>query len=62
MGIAGLAEAVILQALCDLFNAAHRRESVLFLTGQGFLILSEIARISHEDRAEILKYARQMSA
>ncbi len=54
MGIAGLAEAVILQAICDLFNRSHRKDGVRFLTGQGFRIASDIARISHDDRSEIL--------
>ncbi len=59
MRIASLAEAVILQALCDLFNGAHRRESVAFLSGDGFRTASDIAGMSHEEKVEILKFARQ---
>ncbi len=54
MGIASLAEAVILQSIEDLYNQRHRKESVRFLTGEGFRIASDIARIAPEEAADIL--------
>ncbi len=54
MRIANLAEAVILQALGDLFDGSFRRESVRFLTGEGFRIAADIAKVSPNERAEIL--------
>ncbi len=60
MGVTGLAEAVILQAICDLFSTTYRTESVRFLTGQGFHLASEIAKLSVDDRIQIQRIFRQI--
>jgi hypothetical protein len=38
-----IAEAIILQAIEDLWSAAHRKESIEFFTGEGFAICARIA-------------------
>ncbi len=56
MSIRNLAEAVILQALEDLFNAKHRKESEMFLAGEGFRLASKVAQINPQKRAEVLTF------
>lgn len=49
-----LAEAIILQAVKDLWNAHHREESVAFFMGEGFQICSELAGMDSGERERFL--------
>ncbi len=54
MGLKGLAEGIILQAIEDLFSRKNRAESIRFLTGEGFRMSADIAGMGPEQRHEIL--------
>ncbi len=48
-----LAEAVILQAIEDLFSKDHRQESIWFFRGEGFRLASEISGMRFSEIREI---------
>jgi hypothetical protein len=50
-----LAEAVILQAIEDLWEPAQREESLEFFMGEGFEICSSIAGISYAKKLRLLQ-------
>ncbi|MDA8092048.1 MAG: hypothetical protein M0Z61_17725 [Nitrospiraceae bacterium] len=54
MNIKALAEAVILQSLEDLWNAAHRSESIEFFSGEGFDYYAGIAGLGAREKEELL--------
>jgi len=49
-----LSEAVILQAIEDLWNIKCREECTTFFNGEGFIICAEMAGISSLDQTRIL--------
>jgi len=49
-----IAEAVILQSMEDLYEEAHREESIEFFTGSGFAQCAEIAGMTQKEKAEVL--------
>jgi len=49
-----LAEAIILQSLEDLWEPAHRKESIEFLSGEGFRICARLAGMGPEECGKIL--------
>jgi hypothetical protein len=49
-----LSEAVILQAIEDLWNIKCREECTTFFNGEGFIICAEMAKISLLDQIRIL--------
>jgi hypothetical protein len=49
-----LAEAIILQALEDLWNIHHRKESIEFFSGEEFRSYSEIAGMDHFGKLRLL--------
>ncbi len=52
---ASLAEAVILQAIEDLWNPMWKRDSLSFFEGSGFALYSEIAGISNTKQFAIIR-------
>ncbi len=54
-GIKTLAEAVILQAMEDLWSKTHRQKSIEFFRGDGFKHYADLAGMSAADRTKLLK-------
>ncbi len=54
-GIRSLAEAVILQAMEDLWSKTHRQKSIEFFQGEGFKRYADLAGMAVADRAKLLK-------
>jgi len=54
MGMQGLAEAIILQSLEDIWSVQHREESIEFFTGEGFHLCAGIAGMPTEDKLKVL--------
>jgi hypothetical protein len=50
-----LAEAIILQSMEDLWNGAHRKESVDFFEGEGFRTCAEMACMRQEEQLKVLQ-------
>lgn len=57
-----LAEAIILQAIEDLWSRAHRKESIEFFKGEGFRQCADMAEISVVDRLRIIRLLRKVNA
>lgn len=53
--VRGLAEAIILQAIEDLWNPVYRKESLLFFRGEGFYECAKSAGITLKDQLRILQ-------
>lgn len=49
-----LAEAVLLQALADLWDRRHREESIAFLAGSDFKACASLAGMAEEQQAKLL--------
>ncbi len=54
-GIKTLAEAVILQAMEDLWSKTHRQKSIEFFQGDGFKRYADLAGMAPADRTKLLK-------
>lgn len=54
-GIKTLAEAVILQAMEDLWSKSHRQKSIEFFQGDGFKHYADLAGMAAADRSRLLK-------
>jgi len=50
-----IAEAIILQAIEDLWNAVHRKESIEFFTGEGFAICARIAGMGLKEKLKLIQ-------
>ena len=50
----GLADAILLQSLEDLWIDEERSNSIDFFSGEGFRVCSEIAGMSSDDKVKIL--------
>jgi len=53
--IKSLAEAIILQSMEDLWDPAHKEDSILFFKGEGFRSCAEISGISWIKQFKMLK-------
>lgn len=53
-GIVSLAEAVILQAVSDLWDENKKEESIEFFKGEGFLKYADLSGMSMSDRRRLL--------
>ncbi len=58
--IKGLAEAILLQSLEDLWIDEERSNCIDFFTGEGFRLCSEIAGMSSNDKEKILDMVRDI--
>jgi|GEM_PF-3390365 len=59
-GVEALAEAMILQAIEDLWSKAHRQKSIEFFTGSGFNQCADMAGMTVIDRLRVLKLLRRI--
>ena len=50
-----IAEAIILQAIEDLWSAVHRKESIEFFTGEGFAICSSMAGMGLYEKLKLIQ-------
>jgi ABC-type transporter Mla MlaB component len=60
ISIKPLAEAVILQSLEDMFNPAHQEESLVFFTGEGFRIWSQLAELDKNNRLSLIRLSERI--
>jgi hypothetical protein len=56
-----LAEAVILQAVEDLWNSAHSKESVEFFEGEGFKHCADLAGMRVVERLKLIRMLRRLN-
>jgi hypothetical protein len=56
-----LAEAVILQAMGDLWNGAHSKESVEFFEGEGFKHCADLAGMRVVERLKLIRMLRRLN-
>jgi hypothetical protein len=57
-----LAEAVILQAVEDLWSSAHSKESVEFFQGEGFRYCADLAGMRIVERLKLIRMLRRLNA
>jgi hypothetical protein len=57
-----LAEAVILQAVEDLWSSAHSKESVEFFEGEGFKYCADLAGMRVVERLKLIRMLRRLNA
>jgi hypothetical protein len=57
-----LAEAVILQAVEDLWSSAHSKESVEFFEGDGFRHCADLAGMRVVERLKLIRMLRRLNA
>jgi len=50
-----IAEAIILQAIEDLWSDVHRQESIEFFTGEGFAICAKIAGMGLYEKLKLIQ-------
>lgn len=60
-GVRGLAEAIILQAMEDLWSAAHMKAGIEFFIGKEFDICSNLAAMPLESRIRILTMVKAIA-
>jgi hypothetical protein len=58
MGLKALAEAIILQAVGDFLREDRQEEDVLFFSGEGFRLCSEMAGMDHAKKCALLDIIR----
>lgn len=51
----GLAEAIILQAMEDLWAEEHKKQSMVFFSGEGFRLCAELAVMGLYDQVRLLQ-------
>jgi hypothetical protein len=61
-GLKALAEAVILQAMEDLWSDAHRKESLEFFEGEGFSHCADLAGMRVVERLKLIRMLRRLNA
>jgi hypothetical protein len=59
MSLKTLAEAIILQAAEDFLDEYRQEEDVIFFSGEGFRICSEMARLGHAEKRDLLQLVRK---
>jgi hypothetical protein len=57
-----LAEAVILQAVEDLWSETHRKESLEFFEGEGFRHCADLAGMRVVERLKLIRMLRKLNA
>lgn len=60
MGIKGLAEAIILQSMEDLWDEEHKDDSVRFFDGEGFSLCADIAGMNFFEQLRLYNMANRM--
>jgi hypothetical protein len=58
MGVKVLAEAIILQAAEDFLKEDRQEDDVLFFSGEGFRLCSEMAGMDHTEKCAFLDIIR----
>ncbi len=58
MGLRGLAEGIILQAIEDLWSEKHRSECIAFFTGKEFSLCAELAGMNLPDQLKVLNLVK----
>ena len=58
--IKGLADAILLQSIEDLWTEVERSNCIDFFSGEGFRICSEIAGMSSDEKVKILNMVRDI--
>jgi hypothetical protein len=61
VGLKAIAEAVILQAVEDLWNSAHSKESVEFFEGEGFKHCADLAGMRVVERLKLIRMLRRLN-
>jgi len=54
-----LAEAILLQALEDLWDGARRKETIAFFCGEGFRHCADIASMNNYERLKLIRIVRK---
>jgi hypothetical protein len=54
-----LAEAIILQAIEDLWSPVHRKESIEFFTGEGFVICARVVGMGLYDKLRLIRVIKR---
>ena len=54
-----LAEAILLQALEDLWDGARRKETIAFFCGEGFRHCADIASMNNYERLKLIRIVRR---
>jgi len=54
-----LAEAIILQAVEDLWSPVHRKESIEFFTGEGFVICARIVGMGLYEKLRLIQLIKK---
>ena len=62
MGVKALAEAIMLQATEDFLKGDRQEEDVLFFSGEGFRLCSEMAGMDHAGKCAFLDIIRLSAA
>ena len=62
MGVKELAEAIMLQAADDFLNEDRQEEDVLFFSGEGFRLCSELAGMDHSGKCAFLDIIRGLTS
>jgi len=55
----GLAEAILLQALEDLWDGARRKETIVFFCGEGFRTCADMACMNTYERLKLIRIVRK---
>jgi hypothetical protein len=61
-GLKALAEAIILQAMEDLWSKAHKQQSIAFFKGDGFRQCADAADMSVIDRLRLIRMLRRLDS
>jgi hypothetical protein len=54
-----IAEAIILQAVEDLWSAVHRQESIEFFTGEGFMICAQVVGLGTYEKLRLIQLIKK---
>lgn len=60
MGLRGLAEGIILQAIEDLWSENQRGECIAFFTGKEFSVCAELAGMNLPDQLKVLNLVKSV--
>ena len=62
MGVKALAEAIMLQAAEDFLREDRQEEDILFFSGEGFRLCSEMAGMDHVGKCALLDIIRRSAS
>ena len=54
-----IAEAIILQSIEDLWSPAHKKESIEFFTGEGFILCAKIAGMGLYEKLKLIQVIKK---